>query len=328
VSGASDALDPVEAAQDDIDRSKHPIASTLDDLRQHHRWLENYHRAERRRVQRLRRQEALYRLELKRRRTVWTLRRLTVVSLVLTRSTAAFLVRNGAAFMAWAAPRAHALALLLLRSLSAALSWSWATAVSLSRTGFERASIGLSWTVRTSDVLGTVFRRRLSAGFGLLCAKAAILAQPSLKRASMTWVRIRFASRRLASTLQRRLADSWSWTRPRVIALAQSSAGSTSRGLAWLGDEAAAASLMARDRFSLSLASGQAKAHTLGHAFLKTVGASGKGTTKRHATMGSSGIGHWSRGSAPHSSASSLGARACRSFAQAEASSTVRDTVP
>jgi hypothetical protein len=64
MTGASDVLDPVEAAKDDISRSKRLIASTLDDLTQHHSWLESYHRDERRRAQRLRREDALRRLEL------------------------------------------------------------------------------------------------------------------------------------------------------------------------------------------------------------------------------------------------------------------------
>ncbi len=159
MSGASDILDPVEAAQDDISRSKRAIASALDDLSQHHSWLESYHRDERRRAQRLRRQEALEALELRRQRAAWMLRRFAQTSLAVTRATAVFLARNGAAFLAWATPRAQALALLLARESSAALAWSWRTGRDLAHRGFEGASTGFAWTVRTSDALGLAFRQ-------------------------------------------------------------------------------------------------------------------------------------------------------------------------
>ena len=224
MSSASDTFDPVGAAQDDIDRSKHLIASALDDLTRHHSWLESYHRDERRRAQRLSRQEALQRLELRRQRAAWLLRRFTLTSFAAMRSAAIFLVRNGHAFLvtarhftlraaAWTAPRAHALAVVLSRSLSAGLFWSWRTAVSLARTGFAGASIGFAWAVQTSDVLGIAFRRRLSAAFALLWAKAAIGAQPMRKRASVAWLRTRFRSRRVAAIVQTRTSAHWSWMR-------------------------------------------------------------------------------------------------------------------
>ena len=232
MSSASDTLDPVGAAKDDISRSKHLIASTLDELTRHHSWLENYHRAERRRAQRLSRQEALQRLKLRRQRAAWLLWRFILISFAAMRSTAIFLVRTGGAFLraahkftlratAWTAPRVYALAVIVLRSLSAGVVWSWRTALSLARTGFAGASIGFAWSVRTSDVLGVALRRRLSAMFALLWAKAAILTQPMRKRASVAWLRTRFRSRRVASRVQTWLSANWSRMRSSTPGLAR-----------------------------------------------------------------------------------------------------------
>ena len=264
VSGASDILDPVEAAQDDISRSKRAIASALDDLSQHHSWLESYHRDERRRAQRLRRQEALEALELRRQRAAWMLRRFAQTSLAVTRATAVFLARNGAAFLAWATPRAQALALLLARELSAALAWSWRTGRDLAHRGFEGASTGFAWTVRTSDALGLAFRQRLSTGAALLYAEAATRAQPvlqpAIKRASASWTRTRLRSKRLASTLQTRAADGWSRTRSRAPLLARNAVTATSQGYARLAEKAAVVNARGRDR--LSIAFETARAHS------------------------------------------------------------------
>jgi hypothetical protein len=210
VSGASDILDPVEAAQDDITRSKRLIASTLDDLTQHHSWLESYHRDERRRAERLKRQEALERLELKRQRAAWMARRFAATSMAVTRATAEVSARNGSAFVAWATPRAHALWLLLLKSTSASLSWTWRTARSLAERGLAASAIAFAWTVHTSDSVGIAFRKRLSTGFAWLNANAAIVAAPALRRASMGWTRTRYRSKRLATTMTDRAIGNWS----------------------------------------------------------------------------------------------------------------------
>lgn len=209
MSGASNVLDPVEAASDGISRSKHLIASTLDDLSQHHSWLESYHREERRRAERLRRQEALHRLEQRRQRAARLLRRLAVNSVAATRATASFVAANGAAFAIWATPRARALTRSGLNQLSVSAAWSWQTTQLLAREGFQATATGFSWSVRTSDAIGIVFRRKLSAGFGVVSAEAAVLAAPGLKRAAIGWMRTRRGTRRLASVLERRLTVGW-----------------------------------------------------------------------------------------------------------------------
>ena len=273
MSGASDFLDPVEAVQDDISRSKRVIASALDDLSHHHSWLENYHRDERRRAQRLKRQETLQALELKRQRAAWRIRRFVVTSLVAMRATAAFLARNSAAFLDWAAPRAQALTLFALRETSAALSWSWRTGRDLAQKGYEATAAGFAWTVRTSDALGVAFRKRLSAESARLYAEAAIRArpilQPALKRASASWTRTRFRSKRLASTLQTRAADGWSRTRSEAPILTRNAVTAASQAYARLADKAAVISVRGRDQASIAFGWTVRTSDALGVAFRK-----------------------------------------------------------
>lgn len=232
MSGASNTLDPVGAAQDDISRSKHLIASTLDELSRHHSWLESYHRDERRRAERLRRQEALERLALKRQRAAWILRRFTVAALVMMRSTAIFLARTAVACLraarkftlraaAWTAPRARTLTALLLKALATGWSWSRRTALTLARAGFAHASAGFTWAVQSSGRLGVAFRKQLAAGYAQASAQTAVLTHPMRKRASAAWMRTQLRSRRLASTTQARLAADWSRVRRRTPILAR-----------------------------------------------------------------------------------------------------------
>ena len=68
MTGASDTLDPIAAAEAGIVGSKHLIASVANDLSQQERWLAHYRVAEKRRARRVKIQEIIYRLELRRRR--------------------------------------------------------------------------------------------------------------------------------------------------------------------------------------------------------------------------------------------------------------------
>jgi hypothetical protein len=198
MSGASDVLDPVEAAKHDISRSKHLIASTLDDLSQHHSWLEDYHRAERRRAERLRRKEALHRLELRRQRAAWILRRCTATTYAAANTATAFAIRHGNAFAAWAAPRARFLAWQGQRALSAAGAWSSRTAPLLAREGqaaatkgYEAAARGFAWSVQASDDAGIVFRRAASARANVLSMRLAEMTAPTHRRVAIAFARTR-----------------------------------------------------------------------------------------------------------------------------------------
>jgi hypothetical protein len=273
VSGASNFLDPVEAVQDEVSRSKRVIASALDDLTQHHSWLESYHRDERRRAQRIRRREALEALALRRQRAAWMARRFALTSFVVMRAAALFLARNGAAFLAWTAPRAKALTLLALSEMSIALAWSWRASRVLAVRGFEAASTGFAWSVRASDALGVALRKRLAAGAAVLYAEAAIRAEPvlrpALKRASTGWTRTRFRSKRLASALQAQLSDGWARTRSRAPVLARNAVTATSQGCAWLAKQAVVISAQGRDQVSIAFGWTVRTSDELGAAFRK-----------------------------------------------------------
>ncbi len=232
MTGASDVLDPVEAAKDDISRSKRLIASTLDDLTQHHSWLESYHRDERRRAQRLRREDALRRLELRRQRAAWLSRRFALATYAFARATALVLVQNGRAFLTWAAPRAHSLSRLMMRCTSAGASWAWRTGLTLSRTGLEASAAGLGWTIRASDQAGIVFRRQVSIYAALLSAEAAIYAAPGLRRASIGWIRTRHRARRIRSNMEARVSGGWTKTRSAVSQWVTVESPKLGRGLA------------------------------------------------------------------------------------------------
>ena len=242
MSGASDSVDPVEAARDDVERSKHVIASALDDLSHHHSWLESYHRDERRRAERLRRQEELRRLERRRQRMAVRLRR---TAMAFWRGAMAFfaaswkiitfIARNLVALVKWTAPRAYALTVLLGAWLAAAASWTWRATAFVTRKGFLASTVALAWMVRASDILGVAFRKHLSVAFTWLGATIARLAAPSLNRAGAAWTRTRHRTKRLAIALSRTLAEEWARLRSVLSRWVTVDAPNAARGLARSG---------------------------------------------------------------------------------------------
>lgn len=214
MSGASDTLDPIEAAEDDIAGSKDLIASVADEISQHQRWLENYRVSETKRARRLSRQELMYQLEIRRRRTIRSAKRLTLASLILARRVASFLVRNGTALLvtlrrllsrcaAWTAPRARALALTLWRWASAAWSWTTLKAGILARAFLKGASITASWIAVKSRALALTLRQWLSAAYSWMRVEARVLANGFLRAASVSfsWVVLK------ASALSSKLSE-------------------------------------------------------------------------------------------------------------------------
>ncbi len=204
MSSASHALDPVETAKDDVDRSRRLIAQTLDDLTVHHSWLETYHREERRRAERLRRQEALERLELRRQRAAFLSRRFAVRAYVSARAATAYFAASGAAvltatgtFLRWAAPRANRLARQTLAGLanacSSSASWGWDGLRLLSARSYALLGSGFLWSARASETAGIVFRRKVWR-FALIPAalagrQAAHITAPARHRAGIFWTR-------------------------------------------------------------------------------------------------------------------------------------------
>jgi hypothetical protein len=252
VSRASYTTDPIEAAEDDIAGSKDLIASVADEINQHQRWLENYRVAEKERARRLKRQELMYQLELRRRRTIRSLRRFSLASLRLARRIASFLLRNGTALVvalgqllvrgaAWAAPRVRALALTLWRWSVAASAWTWLMARVLARTlvraahAFVRgASIGFSWIAAQYRLLDLALGRLLAAGWSWTWRTAVVLARALFKAASLSFSWIAAQSRALDLALGRSLAAGWSWTSRKTLILARAFLRAASISFSWI----------------------------------------------------------------------------------------------
>jgi hypothetical protein len=252
VSRASYKTDPIEAAEDDIAGSKDLIASVADEINQHQRWLENYRVAEKERARRLKRQELMYQLELRRRRTIRSLRRFSLASLRLARRIASFLLRNGTALVvalgqllvrgaAWAAPRVRALALTLWRWSVAASAWTWLMARVLARTlvraahAFVRgASIGFSWMAAQYRLLDLALGRLLAVGWSWTWRTAVVLARALFKAASLSFSWIAAQSRARDLALGRSLAAGWSWTSRRTRILARAFLRAASISFSWI----------------------------------------------------------------------------------------------
>ena len=252
MSRASYTTDPIEAAEDDIAGSKDLIASVADEINQHQRWLENYRVAEKERARRLKRQELMYQLELRRRRTIRSLRRFSLASLRLARRIASFLLRNGTALVvalgqllvrgaAWAAPRVRALALTLWRWSVAASAWTWLMARVLARTlvraahAFVRgASIGFSWMAAQYRLLDLALGRLLAAGWSWTWRTAVVLARALFKAASLSFFWIAAQSRALDLALGRSLAAGWSWTSRKTLILARAFLRAASISFSWI----------------------------------------------------------------------------------------------
>ena len=233
MSSAGHILDPVEAAKDDVDRSRRLIAQTLDDLTQHHSWLETYHRDERRRAERLRRQEALERLELKRQRAAFLLRRFAVRSYVFTRAALGFLASKGVAvlasirtFLRWAAPRASRFAGRTMTQLSATVSSSASRVSAVSRLisakGYALLERGFLWSVRASEKAGIVFRRKVRRHAfipaAILGRETALATAPARRRAVILWVRTRRNTRAWTQTRRASLRTWLAATDPSIKA--------------------------------------------------------------------------------------------------------------
>ncbi|HBR25880.1 MAG TPA: hypothetical protein DD732_02385 [Rhizobiales bacterium] len=252
MSRASYTTDPIEAAEDDIAGSKDLIASVADEINQHQRWLENYRVAEKERARRLKRQELMYQLELRRRRTIRSLRRFSLASLRLARRIASFLLRNGTALVvalgqllvrgaAWAAPRVRVLALTLWRWSVAASAWTWLMARVLARTlvraahAFVRgASIGFSWMAAQYRLLDLALGRLLAAGWSWTWRTAVVLARALFKAASLSFSWIAAQSRALDLALGRSLAAGWSWTSRKTLILARAFLRAASISFSWI----------------------------------------------------------------------------------------------
>lgn len=237
---ASGALDPIDAAQKDIAGSKDLIASVSDDLSQHYRWLENYRSSEIKHKRRLKRQEVMYQVELRRRRLTRVIKRGLVLSFRLARAAALFLWEHAKAIffylrdlslrgLTWAKPYARAVAkaiviafvwlvlefraLLLLLGRWLAAGWFWlrekgGIAARATGTAISAASAWLAVRLRAFALQS---HQRLTVLWALAKIHAGKLARASAEAATAAYGGLKLKGKALAFDLRRRLsyADAW-----------------------------------------------------------------------------------------------------------------------
>ncbi len=195
MSGASDTLDPIAAAEAGIAGSKNLMAAVADDLSQQERWLAHYRVAEKRHARRIVLQEVMYRLERGLDRLMRVSRRLVLLSLRSARWLSGVIASWLASLLAvlrhaamdciiWLRPRMHRLALLLRIRLAAFWAWSVATSRLLARASLDAASLGLAWLARQSQALAIALHEWFLTAAAFTAAKAKLWARVSVARAS------------------------------------------------------------------------------------------------------------------------------------------------
>jgi len=307
VSGASDTLDPIAAAEAKIMGSKHLMAAVADELSQQQRWLAHYQVAEKRHARRVMLQGVLHRLDLARRALMRVLRRLALLFLRVTRSVASFVsatvvalftTMHGAATacIAWLRPRAYALALLLRKWLAAFWAWTivqsralaetlarWASAAwawtsvhaaMLARGSVKGAALSASWLGVTSLALVVALWRGLVRILRRTRALSRILARNALQGARIASAWTAAISRALAVTLRQWSAAAWTWIRLEARIFARASLKGTRQASLWTAANASTAAVALQRNVSAGAAWSGANARAASRATLAAASAS------------------------------------------------------
>jgi hypothetical protein len=248
------ALDPIDAAKNDIAGSKDLIASVSDDLSQHYRWLESYRSSEIKHKRRLQRQEVMYQLELRRRRLMRFAKRVALTSFRWARAVSLFVWQHlNAAFLtlrglflrgvARAAPYARAVArvvvigfvwlVLEFRALLLALGkwfdagWSWLRVKGgvLGRDIANAASISFAWLAVRLRVYTLLSRRWLVEAGAWARVQAGVITRASSNVASAAFAELTVKGKALAHTLRGWLAAGAAWLGMTLRALIRSTFG-------------------------------------------------------------------------------------------------------
>lgn len=248
------ALDPIDAAKNDIAGSKDLIASVSDDLSQHYRWLESYRSSEIKHKRRLQRQEVMYQLELRRRRLMRFAKRAALTSFRWARAASIFVWQHlNAAFLtlrglflrgvARAAPYARAVArvvvigfvwlVLEFRALLLALgkwfdaAWSWLRAKGgvLARDMFKAASIGFAWLAVRFRGLAAALEKWLVAAWARARVQAGGVARATANAASTAFAGLTVKGKALARTMRRWLSTFAAWLSMKLQAVIRSTFG-------------------------------------------------------------------------------------------------------
>jgi hypothetical protein len=173
-------VDPIEAAKRDVGRSKDLAASAAEELRQHHRWLQDALATEAQNREKhassLKRQQVIQQRLLKRQRLILVVRRILLFLLKGAFSALIYLCDLLLIGCTWFALSIRAVALSLLRLLS----------------------ISASWSGQKARVLALSLGQLLSIGFSRSRVRAHTLALGSLRVASSSASWVRATTRRIA----------------------------------------------------------------------------------------------------------------------------------
>lgn len=197
--------DPVEAAKHGVGSSRRLIAATLDDLSDHHSWLETYHRDERLRAERLRRREIGERIERRYRRAVHATKHVARTAYVRGRSVARISKRRAHVFARWATPKIRSYALYVSQTAAATWGWSRRHTPLFARRAFAAVSNGFQWSVQASERAGYVFRRSAADLSNHALTEVLRSSSPIRRRAKCEWARTRLSARRSLESAQHRV---------------------------------------------------------------------------------------------------------------------------
>jgi hypothetical protein len=189
-SDAGDVIDPVEAAKQNVTRSKDLAASAADDLKKHRRWMQDALAAEAKNLKKharwLKRQEAMQQRSLKRRRLLRSCTRSALALVRVARPIARSLWKGGLWALVylrdllligctWIALCIRTAALSLLGLLAISASWLGQKTQVLAIATLRAASISASWLDQKTRVLAIVTLRAASISASWFGQKTRVL---------------------------------------------------------------------------------------------------------------------------------------------------------
>ncbi len=271
----AERLDLVEAARQDIARSREIAASVAGDLHDYNRWFKNYLLEEQRKREKharwVKHQQAVLRRREWRHRTARSARRALVVSAFGVRSAVLFIlnaVRSALTFVRdlvvggalWTARTAQAVAFTTYRLIAGGLAWcaskalalglvlaaavsAWAASAARAAravwsTTHDLAASGLRSTHATARALVTACGEAMSAVASRTAGRARVLASATSQRiaAGLAWSGAKARSLGVAGATA--VSTAALWTAGSARSAASSSSAFLRRRLAWLGEKA------------------------------------------------------------------------------------------
>jgi hypothetical protein len=250
---AVERLDLVEAARQDIARSKEIAASVAGDLHDYNRWFKNYLLEEQRKREKharwVKHQQAVLRRREWRHRTARSARRALVVSAFGVRSAVLFvlnvvgsaltllrdLVVGGARRTA---KTAHAVALGAYRLIAAGLAWCASKALALGFGLAAAVSAGAAAAARTARAVWSTTYAFMASALRSTHATARTLLTVCGEARSAVASRTAGTARALASAASEQIATRVAWSGAKARSLASAGATAVSTAVSWTAGSA------------------------------------------------------------------------------------------